>query len=151
MKTIFHLLLLVSLTFVLTACPEDVIEVESFNFYNNSDKDVCLYLGVAKRENGGSLYPDTMISEVKTMSGSVSLSKNGGYFYYMYNRYKVSDTLCLFIYDADTVNAYSWEEIKSGYKILQRYDLDIKELDRPIYYPPTEEMKDIPMYPPYEQ
>ena len=67
-------------------------------------------------------------------------------------RYKAKDTLHYFIIDLDTLNTYSWEEIKEGYKILQRYDLggrDIESLNYTIPYPPTEAMRDMKMYPPY--
>ncbi|GHT77113.1 hypothetical protein FACS189413_19790 [Bacteroidia bacterium] len=67
------------------------------------------------------------------------------------------DTFSLFLFDTDTLACYSWSEIKTEYKILQRYDLssgDIKKLldeyDRVIIpYPPTEAIKDMKMYPPY--
>jgi hypothetical protein len=69
------------------------------------------------------------------------------------------DTFSLFLFDTDTLARYSLDEIKSGYKILQRYDLssgDIKKLlDNSeiviIPYPPTETMKNMKMYPPYEK
>ena len=42
--------------------------------------------------------------------------------------------------------------IRIGYKILQRYDLTGKDFAKyKISYPPTEEMKDIKMYPPYKK
>ena len=47
-----------------------------------------------------------------------------------------------------------WETVREDYIILQRYDLSIAELEKlnwTIYYPPAEAMKDIYMYPPYEE
>jgi hypothetical protein len=69
-----------------------------------------------------------------------------------------SDTLSVFYFHVDTINKYSWEEIRQGYKVLRRYDLSIDDLyllynkyDIPeIPYPPDERMKNMKMYPPYE-
>jgi hypothetical protein len=69
------------------------------------------------------------------------------------------DTLSLFIFHTDTLTKYSWEEIRREYKILRRYDLSIEDIHRlknkydvpKIPYPPTEIMKNMKMYPPYEK
>ena len=135
----------------LTACPHD--HGRSFRFDNNSDVDVYIYFGVVDRYLGGTLYPDTAISEVRCGD----FFKKGASIYYHYNyEYDKGNTnvLSLFIFDADTFNTYSWDEIKNDYKILRRYDLslqDIKNLNYIIPYPPTETMKNIKMYPPYGQ
>jgi len=139
------------LLIILSACPEDVLDKGGFDFYNYSSSDVDLYLGLAKRENGGTLYPDTMISRDSVAIGPIL--KNGGYYYYQYNKYKSSDILCLYIFNSDTLRKYSWEEIKEGYKVLRRYDLNVnylKEIDYKVCYPPSENMENIQMYPPYE-
>jgi hypothetical protein len=119
----------------------------SFRFRNNSVVDVYIYLGVTEREFGGSLYPDTAISRVR-----VGIPfRSGQTFVYEYH-YKLKDTLCLFIFDAQVFHTYSWDEIKEGYKILKRYDLsreDIRRLNHLIVYPPDERMRDIKMYPPF--
>ncbi|MCL2727598.1 MAG: hypothetical protein FWD56_04360, partial [Bacteroidales bacterium] len=63
------------------------------------------------------------------------------------------DTLSFFIFDADIFNAYTWEEIQSGYMVLKRYDLspqDLRALRRRITYPPDERMKNMKMHPPSE-
>ena len=39
------------------------------------------------------------------------------------------DTLIFFVFSVDTLNKYSWEEIREDYKILKRYDLSISDLD----------------------
>ena len=63
---------------------------------------------------------------------------------------KSNDMFCLFIIAKDTMEKYDFNTIRIGYKILQRYDLSGKNFARyKISYPPTEEMKDIKMYPPY--
>jgi hypothetical protein len=122
----------------------------SFTFYNNSSHDVYVHLGLVPRKLGGSLYPDTTFTDIKV---GVRI-KSGTKYVYDYNKVSGADTLCFFIFDADTFNQYSWDEIMSEYKILQRYDLGVtieamRKLKFTITYPPTEEMKDINMFPPY--
>ena len=62
------------------------------------------------------------------------------------------DTLSIFIFSSDTLNKYSWEEVRRDYKILKRYDLSIQDLellDYKVYYPPTPAMSQMKMYPKY--
>ena len=67
------------------------------------------------------------------------------------------DTVSLFVYDADSIDYYSWDTVVKYYKILQRYDLsmsDLEELGKSrksslLFFPPTEAMKHIHMWPPY--
>ncbi|SFD74689.1 hypothetical protein SAMN05444380_101214 [Thermophagus xiamenensis] len=39
------------------------------------------------------------------------------------------DTLSIFILSKDTVDTYSWEDIRSEYNILKRYDMSISDLE----------------------
>jgi hypothetical protein len=149
MKFIYKSVILLLLLVVITACPE-LDYKHSFKFTNNSISDVFVYLGVVSKELGGSLYPDTSIAEVRC---GISFRKNESS-YYSYNReYQASDTLCLFVFDADTFNLYNWDEIKAEYKVLRRYDLSLNDFQRlnwQIYYPPNEAMREVKMYPPYK-
>ena len=74
---------------------------------------------------------------------------------YIYIRdYEDGDTLSVFVFNLDTLYKYPWDVIKSEYKICARYDYTKETItvDRlyNIHYPPTEDMKDIHMYPSYE-
>lgn len=77
----------------------------------------------------------------------------GNYFYYNDN------LLTVYIFHADTLRAHPWEEICEKKKILARYDITNEDLKKlrcsnslcKIYYPPTPEMKDIKMWPSYEE
>ena len=68
--------------------------------------------------------------------------------------FKKGDTLSVFVFNLDTLYKYPWDVIKSEYKICARYDYTKETItvDRlyNIHYPPTEDMKDIHMYPSYE-
>ena len=139
---------LICILLIFTACPENF--GRSFRFRNNSTMDVYVFFWDADRESGSYRYTDTTISYIRA-GGFCESRANLRYDYHPDDKV---DTFCLFIFDADTFNICSWEEIQSGYKILQRYDLspeDIKALRDSITYPPDERMKDMKMYPPYGQ
>lgn len=62
------------------------------------------------------------------------------------------DTLIVFVFDADTLEALGWDSVCSNYKVLQRYDLsleDLQALDFKLCFPPSESIKRIHMWPPY--
>ena len=61
-------------------------------------------------------------------------------------------TVSIFLLDSDTVQTYDIQTLKEGYKIKCRYDVTLKDLDLfrcTFTYPPTPEMRDIKMWPPY--
>ncbi len=68
-----------------------------------------------------------------------------------------SDSVVIFLISVDTLAHYSWKEVQEGYKIMRRFDIDMspKELSRLnafcLCYPLTSNMKNIKMYPPYEE
>ena len=62
------------------------------------------------------------------------------------------DTLLVFIFNADTLETYGWDTIRAYYKVEQRYDLSLEDLQNigfKLSFPPTEAMKRIHMWPPY--
>lgn len=59
-----------------------------------------------------------------------------------------------FIFDSKVVENNTWEDVVRNYMVLQRYDFskeDLARLNCQIFYPPTEEMSEIHMFPPYEK
>ncbi|MBS1748662.1 MAG: hypothetical protein JST63_02035 [Bacteroidetes bacterium] len=49
-----------------------------------------------------------------------------------------ADTLSLFVFHADTIQKYGWQEIRNEYKILKRIDLsqrDVENMNSTIQYP----------------
>ena len=63
------------------------------------------------------------------------------------------DTVSFFIFDKEIVENQSWDYIVQNYCVLQRYDFSKEDLERincQISYPPTADMANIHMYPPYE-
>lgn len=64
------------------------------------------------------------------------------------------DTVSFFIFDSKVVENNTWEDVVRNYMVLQRYDFskeDLARLNCQIFYPPTEEMSEIHMFPPYEK
>lgn len=65
-----------------------------------------------------------------------------------------TDTIRVFVFDSEKYRETDWAAICDQYLILGRYDLTKAELDVlgwRIAFPPTPEMKDIKMWPPYEE
>lgn len=151
MKTIFKFMIL---TFIaLPGCLDlTYLGERHYQLENNSSSDIYIYEGTIGRENGGVLYPDTVLMNSNVTQGPY-LKESTTYTFFNHNEL---DTISIFIFSADTLEKYSWEEVRSGYKVLQRYDLDASEegfmrLNNTISYPPTEVMKDVKMYPPYKE
>jgi hypothetical protein len=66
--------------------------------------------------------------------------------------YGKRDTVSFYIFDATLLETTSWKKVREDYLVLQRYDLSLqnmKDLNWTLYFPPTEAMKDMKMYPPY--
>ena len=64
------------------------------------------------------------------------------------------DTLSVFIIHGDTALTKPWKEIKEENNYIVRYDLsynDFMNLNGCIPFPPTEAMRDMKMWPPYEE
>lgn len=123
-------------------------------FKNNANHPVQVYLN--DDENYVALYPDTLISESTERLGIVKSGKKariaGGSGSWE-NIFEVSvpnDTLSLFVFHTDTLARYPWAEVQGKYKILKRYDLSLRDLERldfTVTYPPDASMQGVKMYP----
>jgi replication initiation and membrane attachment protein DnaB len=140
------------------------MDIETFIYVDNhSDISTLLYFPLIGMEGG--IYPDTTIGFEKKNVGYPT--KPGKRAYAGISNISLEDwiltfpkdTVSIYIFSQDIVDKYDWSEIQSNYKILQRYDLSIKDFEKlsdtksgvPIItYPPTKEMKDMKMWPSYE-
>ncbi len=165
-KKLMTLIIAVSVV-ICTGCREfrDIFaEYANLLIYNDSSSNICYFCpSVPEMINNQVLctYPDTTIcfekpygylafiepGEIRTAHGQARYLED--WFYYFPN-----DTISVFLFDGKTVETVPWETVVKEYLVLQRYDLsieDMKKLDRTIHYPPTPEMRDIHMWPPYEE
>ena len=149
---------------LLVACRcQDWLESNTPIYVDNKSKfTISFYIPLIGMQGG--IYPDTTITFDKKNVGYSTEPENiahAGISNISLERWIQSfpkDTVSIYIFNKKILDNYSWEKIKQEYNILQRYDLSLEDFKRlydkydiPIIsYPPTEEMKDVRMYPPYQ-
>ncbi|UZD37510.1 hypothetical protein OL230_06490 [Capnocytophaga ochracea] len=124
--------------------------------YNNSEKPIGFYIPAGGEY--GLPYPDTLLPNTDNYIYNREIRPKKHLQQDSWRKWKdvlksfPKDTLSIFIFSTDTLNKYSWEEVRRDYKILRRYDLSIQDLellDYKVYYPPTPTMSRMKMYPKY--
>ena len=103
-------------------CDKLADHVYSIKIQNNTTDTIQFYASYA--------YPDTTIINEKPRLKMAYPSK----YSYWDSKDKWADvlpkdTIIVFILSKDTVDTYSWEDIRSEYNILKRYDLSISDLE----------------------
>ena len=178
MKAKFVLTSLGVTLFILCSCWEYFDVMPGAYLYNNSPHEIVVYWAKENRFPHGieyKVYPDTTLPdtyyyfdyEIGTDSAScynptsniisVGDCANVGDWepnpidYIFENISKLS----VFVLHADTIRKYSWEEIRDSYNIIVRYDLseeDVRSFENyTIPFPPNEAMRNMKMWPPYEE
>jgi len=139
--------LIITILFFNVSCEWFAEGVYSIRIYNNSNDTVRYYESYN--------YPDTSLSHNKPILIGINPQDYG--FWDSKKEWKkvlVSphDTASIFFL-RERVYFDNWDEIKNEYHhVLKRYDLSLPDLQRlkwEVFYPPTEAMKDMKMYPPY--
>ena len=173
-----HLLLLFISQALLCGCWEYFSISPAVYMSNNSSHEIVVYWAEKTPfpfEFENTVYPDTTlptsyyyfdydkgqdsVSRYNPLSNIVPIggSSNVGDWDPNPINYLFSDIsyLSVFVLHADTVRKYSWDEIRDSYNIIVRYDLskdDVKSFTGyTIPFPPTEAMRDMKMWPPYEE
>ena len=165
---------LLSLILSLTSC-DPLFEIGDYyyNVSNMSEDTICVYFAVGIKEWNTNSYPDTLLPENEMwrrstgqtpysnvlMTEQLCPPNESRYCYKMiynnkYGEKLTKDTLSVIIISTDTLKKYGYEDVRNNYRILIRYDLDInyvREKNYHFVYPPSEEMRDMKMYPSYEQ
>lgn len=159
MKKLTIPICMLAISVMLSGCPDWSMDKRyPLYIFNNSERGIGFYLALGG--NNGTYYPDTILP--KSNQNLISKKINPSSTYYCASGYPwdevindlTSDTMSIFIFHSDTLDKYSWDEVREGYKILQRYDLslkDLQKLDWSVTYPPSPEMKDMKMFPPYKE
>mgnify|MGYP006185477923 CR=1 FL=1 len=101
---------------------------------NKSSHSIDFYLALGGKY--GTIYPDTILP----VSNDYLITDLGSGKRHYYDSslpwedyYKKNDKMSIFIFHSDTIEKYSWEEIRTGYKVLKRFDLSLKELQSTNY------------------
>lgn len=143
MKTTYLNILFITLSS--TMC-ENLVSDKEYPLYliNNAPHSVGYYLALGDGY-ATTVYPDTTLplknifSDVIIKPGQKAIIYNGHLSWdKAFKVFLPKDTLSAFIFHADTLNKFTWEEIRVGYRILKRYDLsldDLKRMDFTITYP----------------
>ena len=166
MKKTLFILSIICVLQVLTAadCTKDTTNRHyHINFKNNSKTTIWVI-------HNGEEFPDTLIPSwerdprVDSMSAILPGENSAEaiwswdffeceYGYTVYGNDTVGyDTLSVYVFNDDTLARYGWQTVRENYLVHQRYDLsldDLKLLNWQLYFPPSEEMRDIKMWPPY--
>lgn len=117
-----NILIILSMMLCGACCERLVDHVYSIKIQNDSNDTLLFYESYN--------YPDTSINQNKPILTRVYPQD------YSYLDSKKEwkevlpkDTIVVFILSKDTVDQYSWDEIRSNYNILKRYDLGIQDLE----------------------
>lgn len=123
---------------------------------NDTDKRIVVW-GTYNQTIGTRLPDEKPVTELVVPSKNLSVSP---YVFIMGQGYdwtkslSDTDTIRVYVFDSEKYKETDWSAIRDQYLILQRYDFTKAELDVlgwHISYPPSSEMKDIKMWPPYEE
>jgi hypothetical protein len=151
-KTILYSFV-ISIFFICAKCEHESLYI--IKFINESEYSIGYYFAAGGIY--GTYYPDSLPNQndyiVYEMNKEIQSGIGSHLPWNQFFNNLPHDTLSVFIFHTDTLNLYSWYEVRDGYKVLKRYDLslqDVYDLNYEIYYPPNEKMKNIKMYPPYE-
>lgn len=148
--------MLLSFVFMAFKCSKDDEDNHStITMINNSEKEIYTYFG-------GS-YPDTLQDVGVPSSSEPSIYKvashernatalwmSPSWEIVLCDRRQIpSDTLMVFVYDAELLDSKTSNVYDA---VIQRYDLslqDLQQLNWTLTYPPSSDMRNIKMYPPY--
>lgn len=133
MKTVFHTIVVLGVL-LLTVCSRCELATDHsyvIELINEADHPIGYYVGAGGKY--GTFYPDSLPQTNEYVVYNIEDSyPQGVESHISWDEYFDSlphDTLSLFIFHTDTLNKYTWEEIRDGYKILKRYDLSKDDID----------------------
>lgn len=136
---------------------------------NNSEHSIIVYWALGNHPEGTE-YPDTILTDVYFRGDSptdtsiiYNLVQSGNKEVVRLDGFEVEDyfalcldedTLSVFVIHGDTALTRPWKDIKGKNNYIVRYDLsysDYMNLNGCVPFPPTEAMRDMKMWPPYEE
>ena len=174
-----HILILIVTSLMLTACPTCDFTSTYTCIVNNSPHFISVYW--ASTAANTSAYPDTLLPDNLVLCGTDvyeliddSIHANGGMAIFEYptslvgfkklfsrEEHLPEGILSVFIMHTDTLHHYPWTWLRETNKYIVRYDLSYDDIVKfsgfdecnefHIPFPPTEAMRDMKMWPPYEE
>lgn len=142
MKTkLMSMSLLILLITVCFKCEKAVTDHSyEINLINIAEHSIGYYFATGGKY--GTFYPDSLPESNEYIMYDINKVLRPGYESHLkwedFFKELPNDTLSVFIFHTDTLNNYSWEEVRDGYMILKRYDLsleDLRDSDFTITYP----------------
>lgn len=121
-KNLFIITVLIFLTIIHTACPDD--DDDFIRLLNKSERNVVAYIG--GDDQGEPAYPDTLLPS-KNLTREVSKTTANQYYF---KKNIKSSKVCVFFLDNDTISKYGWDKVRDNYMILKRYDVNEEYLRR---------------------
>ena len=113
---------LIFIGILLTSC--EPFDSDKFNYTNQSEKDILFYEANIMTDF---VYPDTMITQNQNLLTKIKANitlRTGGFGSSEETFTKLlSDTLSVYFFEPDVMENSSFEDIRSNYRILKRYDL----------------------------
>ena len=146
------------IAFAVSGCKHLESTISEYGIFmrNDTNKNIVVW-GTYDQTMGARLPDERPVSELIAPSINMSISP---YEFIMGQRYdwvkslSDTDTIRVFVFDSEKYKETDWSTIRDQYLFLLRYDLTKAELDAlgwRIAYPPTTKMKEINMWPPYEE
>ena len=158
MKTIIKVAIVSFLTIITYSCEQYFEKAYSMEIRNYSETSINFYFSFMDDEYNRVYYPDTLLPKrrpkrvINLASGSFGFPVSGPWEEIF--KSLPNDTLSVYIFNKDTLDKYSWREIREDHKYLIRYDLSAEDLNKlrdVVSYPPSAEMRNMKMYPPYKK
>ena len=127
-------------------------------FKNNAEYGISVYSAMTPPYDPSSpIYPDTSLPI--QLPSVIDISSHD-YRVIIDTRDELSeiytefqtDTMSFFFLSTEQLSSRNWDYIRTSYKILQRYDIsrdDFLSIKQYPVFPPSEEMRNIKMWPPY--
>ncbi|MEM6396326.1 MAG: hypothetical protein AAF741_08270 [Bacteroidota bacterium] len=116
--------LMILIILLVSSCKTTDIE-STIQIRNNSDQSISTFIALPIEV--GFAYPDTILPLNELPMQSAVLGQQNFYDFSTSLEDVLSelpnDTLSIFYFSTDTLNKYSWEEIRDNYMILRRDDL----------------------------
>ena len=147
---------------VLSSCRDGFGCPGSLEIVLKNQTTLLLSTYVADGTNSGFSYPDTNLTNKAVNSFCLTEHIKETFSIYIQSAYSYgylvigtsNKVLSIYVFSQDEVQEIGWESIFKNNQFLVRYDLTKKDLNKlkgKLCFPPDEKMKEVRMYPPYEE